>query len=49
MRTCTWDTVLGDEMTIGVNENRIVLDQHRAGDTRHHRFITGTLTYLGER
>jgi hypothetical protein len=41
------DAVLGDEMTIWVNENNIVLDQHRTGDTRPHRFITGTLTYVG--
>lgn len=42
------DTSPGDEMTVWVNENNVVLDQHRTGVTTHRRFITGNVAYVGK-
>jgi hypothetical protein len=39
------DTVPGDEMTLWVNENDVVLNYHRAGESSHRRFVTGVLHY----
>jgi len=39
------DTAVGDEMTLWVNENNVVLNYHRAGGSPHRRFVTGTLKY----
>jgi hypothetical protein len=39
------DTAPGDEMTLWVNENDVVLNYHRAGDPSHRRFVTGVLHY----
>ncbi|MEX5219093.1 MAG: hypothetical protein NW701_14790 [Nitrospira sp.] len=35
----------GDEMTLWVNENDVVLNYHQAGDQPHRRFVTGPLRY----
>lgn len=39
------DTAPGDEMTLWVNENDVVLNYHRAGESSYRRFVTGTLRY----
>ena len=39
------DTAPGDEMTLWVNENDVVLNYHRAGESSHRRFVTGALRY----
>lgn len=39
------DTAPGDEMTLWVNENDVVLNYHRAGEASHRRFVTGPLRY----
>jgi hypothetical protein len=38
----------GDEVTVWVNDDSIVLYPHRKGEATHHRFITGKLTYAGQ-
>lgn len=35
----------GDEMTLWVNENDVVLNYHQAGDSPYRRFVTGKLRY----
>ena len=42
------DTAVGDEMTLWVNENSVVLNYHRAGESSHRRFVTGTLRYTNK-
>jgi uncharacterized protein YuzE len=45
-KTAPPDIKVGDELSLWVNENNIVVDHHRKGDKmHHHRFITGKLTY----
>ena len=39
------DTAVGDEMTLWVYENNVVLNYHRAGESLFRRFVTGTLKY----
>lgn len=39
------DTAPGDEMTLWVNENDVVLNYHRAGEASYRRFVTGPLRY----
>lgn len=39
------DTARGDEITLWVNENDVVLDHHRAGEASHRRYVTGALRY----
>ena len=39
------DTAVGDEMTLWVNENNVVLNYHRAGESPYRRFVTGILRY----
>jgi hypothetical protein len=38
-------TAPGDEITLWVNENDVVLNYHQAGDASHRRFVTGQLKY----
>ncbi|WP_447984690.1 hypothetical protein [Nitrospira sp. Nam74] len=38
-------TAPGDEMTLWVNENNVVLDHYRAGEISHRRFVTGPVRY----
>jgi hypothetical protein len=38
-------TAPGDEMTLWVNENNVVLDHYRAGEMSHRRFVTGPVRY----
>jgi len=42
------DTAVGDEMTLWVNENSVVLNYHRTGESSHRRFVTGTLRYTNK-
>jgi Zn ribbon nucleic-acid-binding protein len=42
------DTEPGDEVTVWVNDDSVVLYPHRKGEGTHHRFITGKLTYAGQ-
>ncbi|MGH7233284.1 MAG: hypothetical protein ACREJU_18275 [Nitrospiraceae bacterium] len=42
------DAAPGDEVTIWVNDDSVVLEPHRKGEATHHRFITGKLTYAGK-
>jgi hypothetical protein len=39
------NTAPGDEMTLWVNENNVVLDHYRAGEISHRRFVTGPVRY----
>jgi hypothetical protein len=39
------DAAPGDEMTLWVNENDVVLNYRRAGESSHRRFVTGPLRY----
>ena len=39
------NTAPGDEMTLWVNENNVVLDHYRPGETSHRRFVTGPVRY----
>lgn len=39
------DAAPGDEMTLWVNENDVVLNYHRAGEASHRRYVTGKLRY----
>jgi hypothetical protein len=39
------NTAAGDEMTLWVNENNVVLDHYRAGEISHRRFVTGPVRY----
>jgi len=39
------NTVPGDEMTLWVNENNVVLDHYRAGEISPRRFVTGPVRY----
>ena len=36
---------VGDELTVWMNEDNIVMDVHKKGDQPQHRFITGKLAY----
>jgi hypothetical protein len=38
-------TAPGDEMTLWVNENNVVLDHYRAGELSHRRFVSGPVRY----
>jgi hypothetical protein len=45
-KTAPSDIKVGDELSLWVNENNVVVDHHRKGDKEHHhRFITGKLAY----
>lgn len=45
-KTAPADIKVGDELSLWVNENNVVVDHHRKGDKQHqHRFITGKLAY----
>ena len=35
----------GDELTVWINEDNIVVDVHKKGHQQEHRFITGKLAY----
>jgi hypothetical protein len=39
---------IGDELTIYVNENNMVIDVHTKGQEGLHRLITGKLIYVGK-
>lgn len=39
------NTAPGDEMTLWVNENNVVLDHYRAGELSPRRFVTGPVRY----
>src|SRR5206468_1382180 len=41
------DAKVGDNVTLWVNEEAIVVDHHRQGAGGDHRFITGKLIYVG--
>ena len=36
---------VGDELTVWMNEDNIVMDVHKKGDQPQHRLITGKLAY----
>jgi hypothetical protein len=36
---------VGDELTVWINEDNIVVDVHKTGDQRAHRLITGKIAY----
>ena len=36
---------VGDELTVWINEDNIVVDVHKKGHQQEHRFITGKLAY----
>jgi hypothetical protein len=38
----------GEEVLITLNENNVVMDVHRRGEKRTHRFVTGKLVYTGK-
>ncbi len=43
------DAQVGDEVTMWVNENNIVIDVHKKGETEPvHRLVTGNLTYTSD-
>ena len=45
-KTAPADIKVGDELSLWVNENNVVVDHHRRGDKQHqHRYITGKLAY----
>lgn len=45
-KTAPADIKVGDELSLWVNENNVVVDHHRKGDTQHrHRYISGKLAY----
>ncbi len=45
-KTVPPDLKVGDELTLWVNENNVVVDHHRKGDREpHHRLLTGKLAY----
>lgn len=45
-KTAPADIKVGDELSLWVNENNVVVDHHRKGDKQHqHRYITGKLAY----
>lgn len=37
----------GDEVSIVVDENNIIIEAHPKGEEGHHAFYTGTLVYMG--
>jgi hypothetical protein len=42
------DATPGDDVTVWVNDDSVVLEPHRKGNAPHHRFITGKLTHAGK-
>lgn len=38
---------LGEEVTLVLNENNAIIDVHPKGKEGEHRFVTGTLVYVG--
>lgn len=38
----------GDEVSVLVDENNIVIDMHLKGQTAAHQFVTGKLVYVGK-
>ena len=45
-KTAPADIKVGDELSLWVYENKVVVDHQRAGDKEpHHRFITGKVAY----
>ena len=40
------DTAVGDEMTLWVNEDNVVLNYHKGGEVQARRFVTGPLKYV---
>lgn len=38
----------GDEVSVLVDENNIVIDMHLKGQTAAHQFVTGKLVYIGK-
>ncbi len=45
-KTAPSDIKVGDELSLWVNKNNVVVDHQRAGDKEpHHRFITGKVAY----
>ena len=45
-KTAPRDIKVGDELSLWVNENNVVVDHHHKGDKEpHHRIITGKLVY----
>lgn len=38
---------VGDEVTLVLNENNVVIDAHQKGKEGEHRFVTGNLIYVG--
>ena len=42
------DATVGDEMTLWVYEDNVVLNYHKGGDAQPRRFVTGPLKYVDE-
>jgi hypothetical protein len=38
----------GDEVTLVLDENNIVIEAHPKGEMGHHHFVTGKLVYMGK-
>jgi hypothetical protein len=39
---------VGDEVTLVLDENNIVIEAHPKGEMGHHQFVTGKLEYVGK-
>ncbi|CAI4029706.1 hypothetical protein DNFV4_00124 [Nitrospira tepida] len=47
-KTLPKDIKAGDEITLWVNEENIVVDHHQKGHDKAHRLVTGKLVYVGK-
>jgi hypothetical protein len=47
-KTLPKDIKAGDEITLWVNEENIVVDHHQKGHAQAHRLVTGKLVYVGK-
>jgi hypothetical protein len=47
-KTLPKDIKPGDEITLWVNEENIVVDHHQKGQEKAHRLVTGKLVYVGK-
>ena len=47
-KTLPKDIKPGDEITLWVNEENIVVDHHQKGHEKAHRLVTGNLIYVGK-
>lgn len=48
VKTLPKDIKAGDEITLWVNEENMVVDHHRKGQAKAHRLVTGKLIYVGK-